>query len=154
MPHHPSSTYHSEIFKWPGLLNVLQCLLQVLQLQVDAALGLLSVLHSLGLEGLNGLDLSRNIVRRGLEGAEILLDLVDDGLVLQERAVVGEVDGLRLLRERLHAAAGVVTALLEGLQGRGGLAAETERAGHLGPVEFQGCAALEGEEMLAVERRR
>lgn len=66
---------------------------------------------------------------------------------------MGEVDSLRLFRERLHAAAGVFAALFECLQGGRGLAAETERAGHLGPVKFEGCAALEVDEMLAIDLR-
>lgn len=148
--HHPGNTYHSEILKGSGGFDVLQCGGQILQLQINTALGFLRVLHGLGLKGLNGLDLPGNIVGRGLEGAEVLLDLINDGLVLQERAVVREIDGLWLLREGLHAATGVITALLESLQGGGCLATETERAGHLGPVEFEGCAALEGREVLAM----
>jgi hypothetical protein len=59
--------------------------------------------------------LSVNIVRRGLEGAEVLLNLVDDGLVLQDRAVVREVDLGGLFGELLDATAGIFIALLEGL---------------------------------------
>lgn len=43
----------------------------------------------------------------------MVLDLVDDGLVLQDAAVVGEVDGLGLLGQDLDLAAGVIVALLE-----------------------------------------
>jgi hypothetical protein len=57
----------------------------------------------------------------------VVLDLVDDGLVLQDAAVVGEVDGLGLLGQELDLAAGVVVALLEVLERSGGLAAKAER---------------------------
>ena len=53
-----------------------------------------------------------------------------------------KVDGLGLLRQSLNLAARVVVTLLEGLQGCSRLATEAERAGNLGPVEFQGGAAL------------
>jgi len=141
--HQPRNTYHSEVLERSSLLDVLQRLLQILQLDINTALGLLGALDSLHLEGLNRLDLSGEVVRRGLEGLEVLLDLVDDGLVLQDRAVVREVDGRRLLRQRLHPAAGIFVALLERLEGGYGLPAETERAGHLVPVELEGCTTLQ-----------
>lgn len=47
-----------------------------------------------------------------------------------------EVDGLGLRLEEVDAAAGVVIALLEGLEGGGGLAFQTEGGGDFGPVEF------------------
>ncbi len=53
-----------------------------------------------------------------------------------------EVDFLRLFRELLDVAAGVLIALLEGLEGGGGLASEAEGLGYLGPIEFEGCATL------------
>jgi hypothetical protein len=43
----------------------------------------------------------------------VVLDLVDDSLVLQDTAVVGEIDGLGLLGKDLDLAAGVIVALLE-----------------------------------------
>jgi hypothetical protein len=42
------------------------------------------------------------------------LDLVDNGLVLEQAAIVGEVDGLRGVGKGLHFAAGVVVAFFEG----------------------------------------
>lgn len=137
-----TATYHSEVFKRPSSLNVVQSLLQVNQLSLDLALSLLSALHSLGLKGIDSLNLTANIVGRRLEALEVALDLVNDGLVLQHVAVVGEVDGLRLLGKSLDLAARFVVTLLEGLQGGGRLAAEAERAGHLGPVEFESGTAL------------
>lgn len=121
----PSITYHSKILEWSCSLNVLQSLLQVLQLQIHTSLGLLGILNSLGLKSLNGLDLPSYIVCDGFEGAEVLLDLIDDSLVLEESAVVCEVDLLRLFREEGNATTGVFVALLEGLEGGGGLASET-----------------------------
>lgn len=72
----------------------------------------------------------------------MVLDLVDDGLVLQDLTVVVEVDGLRLLREDLDLAAGIVIALLEGLKRSGSLATEAERGRDLGPVDLESGAAL------------
>ena len=135
-------TYHSEILKWPGSLDVLQGLLQALQLRLHLILGLLSVLQSLSLECVDRLDLAGDVVSRRLEVLDVGLDLVDYGLVLQDRAVVGEVDILGGFGEELHLTSGVVVALLEGLQGGGRLAAEAERAGDLDPVDFESGAAL------------
>lgn len=122
----PAYTYHSEVLERPGGLNVLEGLLKVLQLSVDLALGLLGALEGLGLVGLDGLDLAADVVLLDLEGVDLLLDVVDDGGVLQDGAVVGEVDLLGLLGQDLDLAARVVVALLEGLQGLGGGAAEAE----------------------------
>ena len=47
------------------------------------------------------------------ECVELLLDVVDDGLVLEDAAIVLEVDGLRLLGEDGYFAARIVVALLE-----------------------------------------
>ena len=71
-------------------------------------------------------------------------DSVDDGRVLEHGAVVGEVDGLRLLGEHGYFAARIVVALLEGLEGGGGLTLETKLGADLGPVDFEGGAALLG----------
>lgn len=137
-----TNTYHSEVLEGTGSLDVLQGLLQVDQLSLNLALGLLSVLDSLGLEGIDGLQLAVDIVGGGLEVLEVVLDLVDDGLVLEDVPVVGEVNGLRLLGKDLDLAAGVIVALLEGLERSGGLAAEAERGRHLDPVDFESGAAL------------
>ena len=136
------STYDSEVLEGTGSLDVLQSLLQVHQLGVNLALSLLSVGNGLGLEGVNGLKLAGNVVGGRLEVLEVVLDLVDDGLVLQDLAVVREVDGLGLLGENLDLAAGVIVALLEGLERSGGLTAEAEGGGHLGPVDLESGAAL------------
>jgi hypothetical protein len=136
------STYHSEILKRPSLLNVPQRLLQILQLLINHGLGVLRALDSLGLERLDGLDLAAHVVRGRLEGLELLLDLVDDGRVLERAAVSGEVDRLRQLRQLLNLAAGVIVALLEGDEGVGCIAAQAELAGQLGPVELESCASL------------
>jgi hypothetical protein len=135
-------TYHSELIKRPGSLNVLESLLEVGQFSLDATLGSLGALDGLSLESLDGLELTVDIVRGGLEGLEVVLDLVDDGLVLQDLAVGGEVDGLRLLGENLDLTAGIVISLLEGLQGRSRLTAKAQRAGHLGPVDLNSGATL------------
>jgi len=116
--------------------------LEIAQLLVDDGLGLLCALDGLGLESLNGLDLPSYIVCLGLESVELLLDVVDDGLVLEGAAVIGEVNGLRLLREDGDLAARIVIALLEGLERSGSLTLETKLRGELGPVELEGSAAL------------
>lgn len=72
----------------------------------------------------------------------MLLDVVDDGLVLEDAAVVLEVDCLRLLGENGDFAARIVVALLEVLQGGGSVAFEAQLLTKLGPVELEGGAAL------------
>lgn len=74
----------------------------------------------------------------------MVLDLVDDGLVLEDAAVVLEVDGLRGLGESGDSATGVFVALLESLERGDGLAAETKVVLDGGPVDLEGCAALQG----------
>lgn len=137
-------TYHSEVLERPSALNVLQGSLEILQLCVDLALGLLGALHSLRLESLDALDLALDVVLLHLEAAHLLLDVVDDGLVLEDAAVVAEVDRLRLLGEDLDPAAGVVMALLEGLEGLSGTATEAELLGQGSPVELLDSGALGG----------
>lgn len=83
-----------------------------------------------------------DVVSGRLEALEVVLDLINDRLVLQDLAVVGEVDGLGLLGQHLNLAARIVVTLLEGLEGGGSLTAEAQRAGHLGPVKLEGSAAL------------
>ena len=141
-----SSTYHSELVERPGLLDVLQRLRQVLQLEVDLLLGSLGILDGLDLEGLDGLKLAREVVGGGLEFLEALLNLVDNCLVLQDAAVVGEVDGGGLLRQQLDLTAGVLVALLESLERGNRLATQAEGGGHFGPVELEGGASLCGRE--------
>jgi hypothetical protein len=139
-------TYNSEVLERPGGLDVLEGGGEVLELEVDGLLGGLGVLDGLDLEGVDGLELAAHVVGGRLELAEALLDLVDDGLVLERGAVGGEVDGGGLLREQLDLAAGILVALLEGLEGGDGLAAEAQRAGDLGPVELESSASLFGRE--------
>lgn len=147
-------TYNSEVLERPGRLNVLQGRGEVLELQVDGLLGSLGILDGLHLEGVDGLDLAADIVGVGLELLESLLNLINDGAVLEHGAVGGEVDGRGLLRQLLNLAARVLVALLEGLQGGDGLAAEAQRAGDLGPVELQGGASLrEGREKISSSDR-
>ena len=137
-----STTYHSEVLEWAGVLDVLQGLLQILELHVDSALGLLGVLDGLGLEGLNGLDLARDVVGSRLERLEVVLYGVDDGLVLESRAVVAEVHSGWRLGQLLELAAGIFVALLEGVEGGDGLAAEPKARGDCLPVKLESCATL------------
>lgn len=135
-------TYDGKFIKRPGSLDIFQSLLQVHQLRLNATLGLFGRLDSLSLKGVDSLELAGNIVGGRLKGLEVVLDLVNDGLVLERLAVVREVDRLGLLRENSHFAAGIVVALLEGLEGCCGLAAKTEGAGDFGPVDFESGATL------------
>lgn len=75
----------------------------------------------------------------------MLLNLVDDGLVLEDAAVVREVYLLWLLGEDGDAAAGILIALLKGKEGGGGLASESKGGGDCGPVELECCASLKRE---------
>lgn len=163
--HHPSALGHQlggllvdgllsggnlingKLLEWSGLLNVLEGGSKILQLQIHGLLGGLGVLDGLDLEGVNGLDLAADIVGGGLESLEALLDLVNDGLVLQDGAVLGEVDGGGLLGQLLDLAAGILVALLESLEGGDGLAAEAQGRGDLDPVELESCASLFDEKM-------
>jgi hypothetical protein len=142
-PYHLGNTYHSEILKWSRFLNILQCLLQILQLQINTSLRLLSILQGLCLKSLNRLNLSSNIVCRGFERVEMLLDFVDDGLIFEDGTVVREVNFRGLFGELGHSAAGILVALLEGLEGSDSLATETEGAGDFGPVELERCTSLQ-----------
>lgn len=83
-----------------------------------------------------------DIVALDLEVLHCVLDLVDDGPVVEDATVVGKVHSLCLLGQNLHLTARIVVSLLEGVEGVGSVAAETERAGDLGPVDFRGYVAL------------
>jgi len=136
------STYDSEILEWASLLDILQCLLQVLKLQINSVLGGLSVLDGLALEGLDGLDLAADIVSDWLEGLEVILYRINNSLVLEDGAVVGEVDSRRRLGELLESATRILIALLERLEGGDGLAAESEVGSDCLPVKLESCATL------------
>jgi hypothetical protein len=56
---------------------------------------------------------------------------------------VGEVHGLRLLREHGYFAARIIVALLEGLESGGSVSFETQLRADFGPVELEGGAALQ-----------
>jgi len=83
----------------------------------------------------------------------MLLNLVNNGLVLQNRTVVCEVDFGGLLGELGYSATGILVALLEGLEGGGGLAAKTEGGGDFNPVELERCTSLE-RRYVSYDRRR
>jgi len=79
-----SITYQSKVFERSSGLDVRQGSFKISELQVDLLLGSLSILDSLNLESLDGLQLASNVILGGLEGVEALLDLVDNGLVLED----------------------------------------------------------------------
>lgn len=66
----------------------------MLQLEIHSPFGLLGVLDRLCLKGVNGFYLPANVISHWLESLDVALYLIDDGLVLQARAVRGKVDRL------------------------------------------------------------
>jgi hypothetical protein len=138
----PIKTYHSEILKWPRLLNILQCLLQILQFHINSALRLLGILDGLLFKRLDSLDLPSHIICLVFEVLKVVLDLADYGLVLEDLTVVGKVDFLRLLREHRHPTSGIFIALLEGLEGGYGLTTEAKVVGDCLPIELESCTSL------------
>jgi len=81
----------------------------------------------------------------------VFFNLVDNSGIFKDGAVVREIDGGGLFGQDLHAATGVFVAFFEGLQGVGGLATETEGLCYFGPVELEGCTALEGARRVSWE---
>ena len=75
--------------------------MQIAQLSIHDALRFLCILDRLCLERLDRFQLPADIIRHRFETLEVVLNLIDDGLVLEDRAVGGEVDGLGLLGEDL-----------------------------------------------------
>jgi hypothetical protein len=73
----------------------------------------------------------------------VLLNLVHNGLVLQNGAVVCKVDFGWLFGQQLNPTAGILIALLEGLEGGGGLTSQAKGAGYFRPVELESCTSLE-----------
>lgn len=82
--------------------------------------------HSLAAKGIDGLDLSRHVVRHWLEVLEDLLGLGDDFVVLEHRAVVLEVHVCLLLLEHSQGSASILGPLAEGLQGSRGVLAQVQ----------------------------
>ena len=56
---------------------------------------------------------------------------------------MGEVDALGCVRQNLDFSAGIIVALFEGGEGGGCLPFQAEGGGDFGPVDLEGCAALE-----------
>jgi len=71
----------------------------------------------------------------------VLLDLVDDGLVLQDGAVVCKVELGWLIGQHLNPTAGILIALLKSLERGGGLTSQAKGAGYFRPVELESCAS-------------
>ena len=94
--------------------------------------------------------MSLHVVLLGLERAELLLQVGDDVLVLKDRLVLREVDGLGLLRQDLDLAARVIVALLEVGEGICRVASQAEFGAKVGPVDLQGSRTLWWEYELAV----
>lgn len=104
---------HGGVVPCARSFDVIQRLLQAFQFDSDLLLGLLGILDSDLFETLNGLDLLGNINRFGRVGFHVLLDLVNHSGVLEQAAVVAEVDGGWLFLEDLQFTASFVISLLE-----------------------------------------
>lgn len=72
----------------------------------------------------------------------MFLNVGDNILVLQERAVVLEVDGLCLLGQDSDLAAGGIVTLLEAGEGVGGASLEPEFGAQVGPVDLGSSRSL------------
>jgi hypothetical protein len=131
---------HRNLIPPSRTLNISQCLLPTPQLNLDLALRLLGIPHRHLFESLDLPDLLGHIICLGLEALEVLLNLVDDSCVLEQGAIVAEVDSGGLIGQDLDPAAGVIVALLEVRERGCGGAAEGELGWELGPVEF-GCGS-------------
>lgn len=81
------------------------------------------------LKSFNPLNLLPNIIALRLKPLDLRLHLIDDLCILQHLPVLREVDRLRLIRQHLYAASGVVVALFEGREGVGCAAAEAQLGG-------------------------
>jgi len=66
----------------------------------------------------------------------MLLNLINYRRVVECGFVVGEIDGLRLSFQQVDAAASVIVAFFESLEGGCCLAFQTEGGGDFSPVEF------------------
>lgn len=130
---------HGKLLEWSGILDVGKGGLELLELGINLLLGLLGFFnlvassrsaesptpdtnrtHSLGLKGLDSLNGRGNVVCHRLEVFEQLLRLVDDGLVLQDGAVMGKVNGCRLVGIVVGQSLGIGVTLAEGLEGGNG----------------------------------
>ena len=129
-------TYHSQLINRPRLLDIPQSPVQIGQLPIDDRLRLLRALHRRRLKRFDGLDLPPDIVRRRLVRPHLPLNLIHDGLVVEDAAVVLKVDRLRLLRQHRDFAAGVVIALLEGRERGRSCALEAQLRRQSRPVDF------------------
>lgn len=90
--------------------------------------------YSLGLELVDGLKLGIEVVGDSLEALDGLLGLVNDGLVLEDATVMGEINGGGLGLELSEDTLGLIVALTEGLERGSGLLGEA--GAQLGPVEL------------------
>lgn len=130
-----------ELVERTSILDVGESGLQLLELNVNLLLGLLGLgnlkharrtvrqmaandkhnTYSLSLEGLDRLEGGADVVGGGLEVVQELLSLIDNGLVLQYRAVASEVNGGGLASEVVVNTLGIGVTLAEGLDGSDGL---------------------------------
>jgi hypothetical protein len=122
----PRVTYDSQVLKRPSLLNIPEGLVQIHQLFINKALGLLRALHGLQLKGINSFDLPFDIISDWLERLEMLFNLVDDSRVLQHALVVCKVHILGVFAQLLDLAAGIIVPFLECDESIGGAAFEAE----------------------------
>jgi hypothetical protein len=132
-----SLTYvvEGEVLEWSSLLDVGQRFLELLELNVDLRSGFLSLLNGLGLERLDGFHVGARVVSNRLELFKCLCGLIDDGGVLEDRAVVVKVDSRRLGESLVVKTLGFGMAFAEGLERSDGLLAQTKGGVQTGKVD-------------------
>lgn len=109
-------TYHSQFVERACFGNILQGRAEIRQLGINLVLGSLRILDSCGFEVFDRSQSIRDVVSLRLERLEGGLNLVDDGLILEDGAVVREVDFAGGVLQNGDLAAGILVALLEGLE--------------------------------------
>jgi hypothetical protein len=87
---------HGQILKRTRILNISKSGLQIFQLYVDLLNCLFSLNDCGGLECLNGFDVCAHVIRYRLELLEKFGSVIDNGFVLEDGAVVLNIDCGRL----------------------------------------------------------
>ena len=136
----PGDNY-TQFLRLPGLFNILNRLLQILHLLDNFLLCFLSTLHRLDLKLFNPRQNSTDVIRNRLKRLCGLLNFVNDGRVLEDGTVIGQVDGGARRLELVEFVVGVDVAFAEGGEGGGCVGSEGQRRGEFGPVDLGNCGA-------------
>lgn len=132
---------YTQIIGQPRLINVLDRLIQINKLFGNLLLRLLGILDGLGLKLVNPGKDGRDIISNRLERFGRLFNLINDTLVLQDGAVVCEIDGFARGTEMIEFGVGVDIAFSEGGEGRGCLWSQRKGGCKSVPVDFCDCLA-------------